>query len=307
MKKPDFNVECYFCKNIFVVKRKFYLDKTRYDKDHNFFCSKECETKRNKTGQYVNCIVCDNKVYKQEKEIEAGSRFCSSSCAAIYNNKIGDTTKGKTKNLICSRCGSKYTGSIHTPISIGLCDLCNSESNCIDCESIIYGCRAIKYCDLCRKKRFDAQMRNRINNGLLFSKSIKCEYICDGKKIKCDSKLEYVCLTYFSQSYDVLDMKRSTLVLQYFLDDKIHHYYPDFEISLKDGRTFIIECKGVVGKKLSDKWNDYNRKSIEKKKVLEKWCQENGYISFWFDQQRHNKIYKSTKIITPISDSGESA
>jgi len=294
--KPDFETNCGFCGKLFIVKRKSYLDQIRRNSNHTFYCSDECRREKAKTGQYINCLICGKEVYKKLNEIEAGARFCSSSCAAQYNNQIRLTTKGKLKNLICAKCGCEYIGSIHTPTSTGLCDLCGSESNCIDCGAIIHGSSGIKYCDFCRTKIVSTKIKNRINNGTLFSKAIKCEYMFNDKKIRCDSKLEYVCLTYFQSTYDVLDMKRADMVIAYIFDEKICHYYPDFEISLKDGTKYLIECKGVVGKKLSDKWHDYNKKAVEKKKVLEKWCQENGYIPFWFDQQRHNKIYKNTKI-----------
>lgn len=303
MKKPDFNVNCGFCGVLFCVKRKNYLKQTALDKNHIFCCSKICRLEKSKTGKIINCFLCNKEVYKALKDLKKGAKFCSRSCSATSNNKIrlesGFTTKGKTKTLICSKCKCEFFGSVHTPPSTGLCNICYNyrEYNCIDCNAVICGSRSgKKYCDSCREKSVSSKMQVRIDTGLLYSKSIKCEFAFNDKKIRCDSKLEYVCLSYFQSEYDVLDMRRAQLKLPYLLDSKTKSYYPDFEIVLKDGTKYLVECKGVVGKKLSEKWNDYNRKSIEKKKVLESWCIENDYISYWFDQQKHEKIYKNTKI-----------
>jgi hypothetical protein len=305
MTKPNFAVNCGFCKTPFIVKRKSYLDQIRRDKEHIFYCSQECRVAKAKTGKIINCFVCGKEAYKTAKELEEGAQFCSRSCSAQFNNvkrtEEGYSLKDKLKELQCVHCGNPFQGCITTPISLAICGICCTnkeyEYNCVSCGTIIYGSYGgIKYCDPCRAKVVSSKIQIRIDNGTLFSKSIRCEYIFNDKKIRCDSKLEYVCLTYFQSKYDVIYMDRAQMILSYQLDDKVLNYFPDFEIVLKDGTKYLVECKGVVGKKLSDKWHDYNRKSVEKKKVLEKWCQENGYIPFWFDQQRHNKIYKNTKI-----------
>lgn len=303
MAKPNFEVNCGFCEKVFSVKRKSYLDLIRRNNTHIFFCSKECRTSHQKTGKVINCVTCGREIYKTLKELEEGSRFCSRSCAASVTNlervAEGITTKGKNKTLFCAKCGAEYIGSIHTPISTGLCSSCHPKVfslNCVGCGITIQGSCGKKYCDICRTGAVSSKIQIRINNGLLFSKAIKCSYPFHGSLIRCDSKLEYVCLKYFQSKYDILSMERASIILQYTLDGKTRNYYPDFEIILKDGTKYLVECKGVVGKKLDVKWNSYNRKSTEKKKVLEKWCKENGYIPFWFDQQRHNKIYQNTKI-----------
>lgn len=299
--KPDFEVHCAQCGKIVLIKRKKFLDKTRDGRRANFFCNEDCQSKFKKTGTTISCANCGTLIYKQKSEIESGNRlFCSTSCAATFNNSArAETTKGKTKILNCANCNKEYIGAVNTPISTGLCSECKNapfERECKVCFCKIYGSYAIKYCSPCRSKIYADKNRSRIVNGTLFSKSIKCEYVFHSEKIRCDSKLEFVCLKYFQLEYDVLDMKRANIVLRYFLHGKSRSYHPDFQIILKDGSKYLIECKGVVGKKLNDKWNDYNEKSIEKKKVLEKWCQENNYIPFWFDQQQNDKIYKSTKI-----------
>lgn len=299
--KPDFEAHCAQCGKIVVVKRKKYLDKTRGGLAANFFCNEDCQGAFKKTGAEVSCTYCGKIVYKPKNEIESGANlFCSASCAATFNNFTRtETTKGKTKLLNCADCGTEYIGAVNTPVSTGLCPECKDapiEKECEICHCKIYGSYAIKYCDPCRSKVVGNKIQSRINNGTLFSKSIRCEYDFNGKKIKCDSKLEYVCLYWFDNNFDVVDMKRSDVIIPYSMDNKTLNYFPDFEVYLSDGTKYLIECKGVVGKKLSDKWHNYNRKAIEKKKVLEKWCEENGYIPFWFSQLEHQKLYYSLKI-----------
>lgn len=304
MRKSDFKLNCGHCNKEILVKRKRYFDQIRRDPETKFYCSKECRIAKSKTGKLINCLVCNNEVYKSLGDLESGARFCSTSCAAIFNNQLRPTRdKGKVKKLICSFCDKEYIGSVHTPLLTALCYKCRTmkkvshSSNCIECGIIIYGSYGKKYCDSCRNKRRITLNQFKVNNGLLFSKSIKCKYLFKNKEIKCDSKLEYVCLYFFNQNYDLLDINRSQIVLQYSLDNKIYNYFPDFEIILTDGTKYLVECKGVVGKKLSVKWNNYNLKSIEKQKALERWCNENGYIPFWFEQKKYEKIYKLFKLI----------
>jgi hypothetical protein len=311
-RKPDFNIICAHCKIIFVVKRKSYLDNIRDDSNHKFYCSKECYLAARKTGHNINCATCGKEVYKPKNELDGGEKFCSQSCAAIFNNKKRiengyETTKGKTKKLNCSKCGIELQAPVNSPISTILCDNCrnsNLELKCWLCGITIFGSRGIKYCndcrDISRTPKIQASIKNRINNGTFFSRAIKCEFDFNGDIIKCDSKLEYVCLYYFTTTMNIKFIRRSDLVLDYVFNGKNKKYFPDFEIWLEDGTKYIVECKGVVGKKLSDKWNDYNEKSIIKKNLLEEWCATNNYSSFWFDQQLHNKLYQQLREKIPV-------
>ncbi len=314
MSKPDFDVSCGFCNKALIIKRKRFLDGKRNNADCLFFCNKECNILFKKSGAYIECLVCKEKTYKSKHEIEEGSKFCSHSCSASFNNKLKiingvETTKGKTKQLNCSKCQVEITCSVNSPITKILCDDCvvystkyrkvplksNVEKECKKCNSKMTATIFTKYCDSCRSLIRSENSSNsvsiRVNNGTLFSQSIRCEFDFNGDKIRCDSKLEYVCLYWFVNNFNVAKIKRSEIVISYVFNSKNKKYYPDFDITLKDGSKYMIECKGVVGKKLSVKWGDYNLKSVEKKNALNKRCKDNQYISYWFSQQEHSKLY----------------
>jgi hypothetical protein len=305
MKKSDFDATCAFCNKPFTVKRKTYIDAIRDDEDHKFYCSKECQFQAQKTGQYIECLNCGKLCWKTPHDMKRGGKFCSRSCAAIFNNgsrkEQGKTTKGKTKTIKCSKCLLEYVSSIHTTISVNLCDNCRDEVSvrervCERCDIIFVGSHNARFCEDCRPQVITEKMQKRINEGTLFTKSIKCEYIFNDQAIRCDSKLEYVCLLFFHSNYDVVDMKRAGMIIPYVMDDKNRNYFPDFEITLNSGIKYLVECKGIVGEKLSVKWNKYNKTAPRKKNALQTWCYNNGYIPFWFDLADHKSLYKKTKV-----------
>lgn len=313
---PNFDVKCGFCEISFFVKRKRYLDAIRKNKDCNFFCTKKCNLDFKKNGKEIICENCGKFTYKTKKEIDEGAKFCSLSCSAQINNQLRiengfETTKNKLKELNCSICSIPFVGSINSATSVCLCDPCKNQKalnkrkqllhkNCKICNANILVTLKTKYCDECRKKVVSDKIQTRINDGFLFSKSIKCKYLFQNLEIKCDSKLEYVCLYFFEKNFPVLEMKRSDKKINYLLDNKRHNYFPDFEIILKNNSKYLVECKGIVGQKLSDKWNDYNKKSIQKRKVLFEWCNNSDYLPFWFDQQEHNKLYNEIRKTIPM-------
>ena len=50
----------------------------------------------------LTCLTCGGKLNKSQ------IKFCCKSCAATYNNKLRTTTtKGKTKNVKCIKCGKE--------------------------------------------------------------------------------------------------------------------------------------------------------------------------------------------------------
>lgn len=318
MRKPDFEVNCAECNISFIVKRKIYIDKTRGVYYHNFFCNKKCKSQFYKTGQEINCFFCEKLVYKTKGELEQKSSFCSQQCSALFNNKQrilnGFTTKNKKKILVCNICNNQYIGSIHSPISKSLCEKCSHEERnkiikdylfrkalkkdnqvakrfCKKCSIEIFHCG--KYCNKCRNEQASISRIEAIKNGKTNFKSIKCEYKFNDLIIKCDSKIEYACLNYFENNFEVLNIKRASEAIDYTFDGKNKLYLPDFEIITKEF-TYIVECKSNIGSKsLNKKWHFYNETAKIKKESLEKWCADNGYKSFWFTKNLNNKYYNS--------------
>jgi len=102
----------------------------------------------------------------------------------------------------------------------------------------------------------------------LFLKSIKCEYIFNNKKIRCDSKIEYSCLNYFEKNYDVLDIDRCDFLIDFEYDEVNRKYNPDFKI-ITTNDVYIVECKIILSnKELRRKWNYYYETINSKKEII---------------------------------------
>lgn len=70
----------------------------------------------------MKCLQCGKELTNGQK------KFCSSSCAAVYNNAHRTkTTKGKTKIFKCVECGCEFEGSIHLNPVIAKCNKCNPK------------------------------------------------------------------------------------------------------------------------------------------------------------------------------------
>jgi hypothetical protein len=93
---------CDSCQTTFYITKsdaKRGLKGTRKNK----FCSFKCHHKSLFTGNMVNCINCDTQFYKKKNDIKRSSKhFCSSSCAATYNNshKTHGTRRSKLELFI---------------------------------------------------------------------------------------------------------------------------------------------------------------------------------------------------------------
>lgn len=90
-KNMDFlPVQCYVC-NLPFLKRKREIKSALIGRSgHNGkYCSKECKHKDMKTGQFYNCVYCGISVWRTPSDgpkNKTPNIFCSSSCAATYNN-----------------------------------------------------------------------------------------------------------------------------------------------------------------------------------------------------------------------------
>lgn len=74
------------------------------------------------------CIVCGNDLTGPSQR-----KFCSSRCAAIYNNnkrkERNYSTKGRTKIVQCIRCGCNIDVSIHSSRKSWICNECKQNNS----------------------------------------------------------------------------------------------------------------------------------------------------------------------------------
>ena len=108
----EFNIQnyglvCFHCGKVFLPKnRQSYNDRRSAlkRKGNKYYCCKECEILA-KGQNIITKIACKNcgKIFKPES---SNAKFCSSSCAASYNNtkrKVSDSHKVKTSESVTAR------------------------------------------------------------------------------------------------------------------------------------------------------------------------------------------------------------
>lgn len=217
-------------------------------------------------------------------------RFCSISCSRSFSTKfkraeINEKVKKKLtlplKELTCIECSSKF--NVHSQYKTQ--EFCSKQ-----CAAINRNKNPL-YTDKLSKSMIKAHIEGRMQNSI---KSVKCYYEYNNDKIRCDSKVEYACLDFFIKTYNVLSIKRSTLILKYEYNLKIKNYLPDFEIETTIG-TFIVECKCFFkiteSVKKSKSWTLYYDTIELKRIVLKEYCKVNGFIEFFFQKELHRKFY----------------
>jgi hypothetical protein len=91
--------KCVTCENIFYIDRRYYSSYINGNKKNNFkFCSKKCNGLHKTTKELVVCLNCGNEFIKKMSQINrTKNNFCSSSCAATYNNKHKTTGTRRSK------------------------------------------------------------------------------------------------------------------------------------------------------------------------------------------------------------------
>lgn len=264
------------------------------------FCSQKCTSSfniRRKKERFINqlklgpCEVCGI-----TPEIIFGSaRFCSKTCSKKYSNIVS-----KEKRSFIRK---KFYEENPYPIDTEKVRIINNiQYRKLSKNLFLITCRVCKkefendhlttYCsDECIKKSYTPEFRpkffenvEKITNefsGRKFGK--KVEHVSQFGIIKCDSLLEWSCLENFIRNDNVISISRFNGRIPYEFQGRLKSYQPDFEI-ITETKKYIVEVKDDLRRKegASEKWNMYVNQALEKKKVLEKWCSENGYEMFWF-------------------------
>jgi hypothetical protein len=228
-----------------------------------------------------NCLQCGKGIYDK--------KFCNYICSAIYTNKnrkYSAKLDKRTKKSNCNKCGIEMNVNIWISHKYVMCEKCKFE---IKKLKLPY-----KISDETRRKLSVARIKS-IKNGNTNFKSKKCEYIFNGKIIKCDSKIEYSCLDYFEKNFDVIDVDRCDFEIKYIMNKKEKLFLPDFKISTLT-EQYIVECKSdTLSKSLNKKWHFYKESAKLKKVVLENYCNKNNLTPFWYTKSLNRKFYNSLK------------
>lgn len=231
---------------------------------------------------------CENCLKSHDGKYGSG-RFCSVKCSR------GFSTKNKRLE-INEKISIANSGKGNPPV-INICKNCNSE------YLATWKRRNRKYCSIeCGKnavslnldirKKLSSCRINAIKNGICNGRGEKSMYFFKGDFIRCDSRIESACLDFFDRK-GATSMKRCPISIEYEDDGIVRKFLPDFEIILNE-KIHIIEARSYISiKSLNEKWRDYNRKSILKKKALEQFCENIGYEYFWFTKDMNLKYYNS--------------
>lgn len=275
----------------------FQADVKYHNQGQAKFCSKQCSY-----DAKIKIKVYKDKLCPQcSTSFKANSKFCSQKCANTFTSKQNRELKNKNISKALA-VYNKENGRISiTDVSIDL--------ECVHCKIIFTARQDQRRRKTCSEKcemdlRRTPEMRNvfslaaikRIGSDTNTDrlKSIHCNYFFYNKIIRCDSKAEYSCLNYIETNYDVADIERCTLILEYELEGNIRRYNPDFEITLKNGKKLIVECKTPLSNKdLKRKWKIYYSSIEPKKKVLEKYCLENECDILFYNKDMNSKFYNS--------------
>lgn len=117
------NLVCENCKTSFEKDIKQYKSTLKQNPNKKFYCSKECQWNSQCRRTIVNCSNCDISFSKVQSQLKSKNHFCSSSCSAIFNNKIYRKKEHFNK---CVKCGEKTDKS-----RARYCNLCSKNESLI--------------------------------------------------------------------------------------------------------------------------------------------------------------------------------
>jgi len=276
-----------------------------YEKRINKFCSSSCsasfnnkkrrltEVTKNKISKSLkkgSIVIKECEFCKKEFTVEwsvRNQKFCCVSCASKDRFKNKKIKPKKIEHLkyvkkICEYCQNEYDA---------IWKYRNRQKYC--CTS----CSAKGSMSKEIKEKLSEFMSNKIKDGTFKPKlkSIKCLYKFKNKKIRCDSKVEYSCLNYFENNFDVINIERCDFLLNFDYSGVTKKYNPDFKITTIDN-IYIVECKTILSsKELVRKWSYYYDTIEYKKASLYDYCKNNGFLDFNYNKSLNYKFYKNCK------------
>ena len=251
-------LQCYTCGNSFY-KTKHEVNKagSQYKNPKpNKYCSKECQSRGQKTTVKVNCKNCGKEFEKTNSQIKRHpNSFCSQSCNAIYNNAFNANliaSRKKPQNVCkeekCNvniRSEERYCNK-HNPIYIARRKIINSTI--ADYERLS-GRHANKYAGI-----RDIGKRIAYKSGLL----TKC-FLCDFDKVVecCHIK-------------SISDWDKSTLILEVNHKSNLIGLCPNHHYCFDKGKLEPEEQQ-----KIDD---ELERKKLEKENDLQDFI--NNYVNY---------------------------
>ena len=257
---------------------------------HRSIHKKSCDSQKKFLESVIgsSCKACGHAI----KSLYGSGRFCSPSCAK--GKSARPNTVAKNKKISESLSGRAATNPDGTPkVSIHncLCQVCR--------KPFISKHRPRKFCSIvCHNKSPEYRVRmqestlRRIERGAQYPRGIKCNFNFRDKKIRCDSKHEWICLSWLVASYDILEIERCGLKLEYELNGLNRTYNPDFSVLASTGDRILVEAK-MEQASGSNTFSKYTEEARIKKDILRSYCDSQGYQMMWFTQDTDRKSYRA--------------
>jgi endogenous inhibitor of DNA gyrase (YacG/DUF329 family) len=271
-------------------------------------------------GQCVECGICNKQIsilsisqhkIKCIKELEFKHQVLNKTCAACGKAIEEVIGRGIYCSLPCSKGrharpdlevkNEKIKETFAKKRLDALVDI-----ECQNCKKIIKVSPKRRNRKFCSRKcqvstpEHSAAMtkiiRRHIESGAPYPKGIKCVFTFNDKPIRCDSKLEWICLKWLTESCQIKDITRSDLWLAYTLDNFNRRHNPDFKITLENGNVVLVEAKMHQSETTRHNFEQYQKESHIKKQVLEEYCKSNNFDFIWFTQKTDSKFYRKACI-----------
>lgn len=82
--------------NCKICGKEFYAKPSHQKHGWGKYCSRGCQHKGQLRGEFINCAVCQKKIWKTPKALKgskSGKYFCGKHCQTIWRNKFFSGTK----------------------------------------------------------------------------------------------------------------------------------------------------------------------------------------------------------------------
>ena len=105
-----FDMQCIECDSIFKLPKRDILQVSSGKQRAGKFCSQKCHRINKKHKWNMICTFCKKDFYRAFDKRSSGNHFCSSSCAATYNNahKTHGTRRSKLEVFLEVELGKLY-------------------------------------------------------------------------------------------------------------------------------------------------------------------------------------------------------
>lgn len=237
--------------------------------------------------------ICENCGKDNNGNFGSG-RFCSEKCARGFSTKAN-------RNLINDKIRITFSQKIKNKPILKICKTCG-----VIFESEFKRRKRKNYCSIkCRNNNPDSKLKiseariRSIEKGIINGAGIKMNFIFNDKIIKCESILEYSCLLFFCNKYNVKNIERNRFKIPYIIENQKKIYIPDFIIETEN--KFIVECKSSkLSSDLREKWRKYISDQEIKRKILKEFALKNNMIDFWYTETTASSFYKEAKFLRSV-------